>query len=247
MASVRIDIVHHGRTVAEVRVHGAVTLATVTQMRLAIRKCIADAPRLIILCLADVTEADATGLLALPTLQRYCCDLAYPIPLLIQAPPGSTAAHLIRHHLHVRATIRADVRPSSPIRLLPVDPIPEARLTLRPGPSTPARVHRFAGRTCWSWLMPWMANRVQLVAAELAANAVRHGTGPRTLLLTLRPEALRIVVGDSARDLPRMVLDSEPDVTHGLGVVDLVAQRWGTVLSGRGKEVWADIQLARVG
>ncbi|MCP2323062.1 ABC-type transporter Mla MlaB component [Hamadaea flava] len=246
MTRVRIGIVHHGQTVAQVRVHGAMTLATVPQLRLAIRKCVAEAPRLIILDLAEVTEADTAGLLALPALQRYCCDLEYPIPLLIQAPPESPAAQLIQRHLHVRATLCAEIGPAATIRLLPVAPVPEARLTIWATPPMAARVHRFASRTCWSWLMPWMANRVQLVAAELTANAVAHGAGPRTLLVTLRPDILRVVVSDASRSIPHAVLSEEPDVEHGLGVVDLVAERWGTVLSGPGKEVWADIRLARI-
>ncbi|MEV6966112.1 hypothetical protein AB0M47_13440 [Hamadaea sp. NPDC051192] len=245
MTGVRIDIVHHGQTVAEVRVHGAMTLAAATRLRLAVRKCVADAPRLIILNLTNVTEADATGLVAVPTLQRYCCDLEYPIPLLIQAPPDSTAARLIQRHLHVRATVCAEVDPAAPIRLLPVAPVPEARLTLWATPTMAARVHRFARRTCWSWLMPWMVNRVQLVAAELTANAVAHAASPRTLRLTLGPDTLRVAVSDATRDLPHMVLGEEPDVGHGLGIVDLVAERWGTILSGPGKEVWADIRLVR--
>ncbi|WP_016905795.1 ATP-binding protein [Streptomyces xiaopingdaonensis] len=88
------------------------------------------------------------------------------------------------------------------------------------------------------------------IAAELTANAVRHGHVPgRCFHLRLTEAAapervLRIEVTDTRSEaLPRPV--PAPDGEHGRGLllVAALARDWGTVAlpAGLGKTVWAEV------
>nr|WP_019544573.1 ATP-binding protein [Streptomyces sulphureus] len=88
------------------------------------------------------------------------------------------------------------------------------------------------------------------IAAELTANAVRHGHVPgRCFHLRLTEAAapervLRVEVTDTRCEaLPRPV--SAPDGEHGRGLllVAALARDWGTVAlpAGSGKTVWAEV------
>ena len=99
---------------------------------------------------------------------------------------------------------------------------------------------------CADWRVAHRAAAdVTLVAAELLANAVKHGSGP--LLLTLRAGTTHIDVG---------VVDRRPDVSatvmppaelvsesgRGLTVVDALSTTWGTEQqAASSKLVWATV------
>ncbi|MEU5219088.1 ATP-binding protein [Streptomyces sp. NPDC020807] len=102
---------------------------------------------------------------------------------------------------------------------------------------------------------------VTLVAAELAANAVRHGHVPgRDFQLLLRvtdgpPAVARVEVTDTRAErvpprpgrLPGPDPGAEPaEGGRGLLLVDGLADRWGWCprLGAPGKTVWAEITLA---
>ncbi|WP_392895583.1 ATP-binding protein [Streptomyces sp. LN699] len=61
------------------------------------------------------------------------------------------------------------------------------------------------------------ADTVVLVVSELVTNALRHGGGTHTLLLTAHPDTIEVAVDDSSPRVPRL---RTPDLVHGTGGFD---------------------------
>lgn len=98
---------------------------------------------------------------------------------------------------------------------------------------------------------------VTLMAAELAANAVRHGHVPGRdfhLRLTVTPHLLRVEVADARgerapdRDVPSPP-PCDAESGRGLLLVAGLADRWGVAPreAAPGKYVWAEFDLPRRG
>lgn len=84
------------------------------------------------------------------------------------------------------------------------------------------------------------ADAVQ-IADELASNALRHGSAPRTCTITLSAgPRLRIEVADASPIDPRV---RPADETGGLGLVlvDQMSAAWGVIHRGNHKIVWAEL------
>ncbi|GGQ30995.1 hypothetical protein GCM10010266_62840 [Streptomyces griseomycini] len=122
--------------------------------------------------------------------------------------------------------------------------------------STP-RGARLARRMCEhcldAWGVPYDSDAhdaVTLVAAELCANAVRHGhVAGRDFRLrltaTLATRTVRIEVTDTrGESLPRLPATATDDGEGGRGLllVEALADRWGCAPrpDGPGKTVWAE-------
>ncbi|MFF2233752.1 ATP-binding protein [Streptomyces anulatus] len=98
------------------------------------------------------------------------------------------------------------------------------------------------------------ARAVALVTAELASNAVRHGTvsgGDFRLVLLLHPDRYRIEVTDTRPErLPSRMTTPPTDETAGRGLllVEAYADRWAcTVRDAYTKTVWAEVQHSITG
>ncbi|WP_406132860.1 ATP-binding protein [Streptomyces zaomyceticus] len=98
------------------------------------------------------------------------------------------------------------------------------------------------------------ARAVALVTAELASNAVRHGTVPGRdfrLALLLLADRYRIEVTDTRPErLPSRVTTPPADETAGRGLllVEAHADRWAcTVRDAYTKTVWAEVQHSTTG
>ncbi|MBQ0986926.1 ATP-binding protein [Streptomyces sp. F63] len=126
--------------------------------------------------------------------------------------------------------------------------------------STP-RGARLARLLVSQWLDEWghpyqsEANRTMaLIAAELAANAVRHGRVPGrdfAVRLSRTADVLRIEVSDTRTERP--VPTDEPELPspgaesgRGLFLVSRLAVRWAVTprRDGPGKTVWAELPFA---
>jgi anti-sigma regulatory factor (Ser/Thr protein kinase) len=121
--------------------------------------------------------------------------------------------------------------------------------------STP-RGARLARRLCGTRLDAWGVpygsdahDTVTLIAAELCANAVRHGHVPGQdfhVLLTADPATgtVRLEVSDTRGErLPRVGTAAPDDGGRGLLLVEALADRWGCSAragGGPGKTVWAE-------
>jgi two-component sensor histidine kinase len=82
---------------------------------------------------------------------------------------------------------------------------------------------------------------VELVAAELVSNAIRHGTPPFDIDLYLTDGVIRGRVSDGSPLLPR--IDPCPDWRGGFGlnIVAGCTERWGTTTT-TGKRIWFEIE-----
>ncbi|MFF7878727.1 ATP-binding protein [Streptomyces californicus] len=89
---------------------------------------------------------------------------------------------------------------------------------------------------------PEALDTVELLASELATNAVRYGTEPGDSLQVVvdaGPGKCRIEVHDTRRKRPRVRPPSnERSRGRGLHLVDLLADSWGTADREFGKIVW---------
>ena len=82
----------------------------------------------------------------------------------------------------------------------------------------------------------------QLVADELAANAVRHAGSIFSVAVELTEGFVRIAVRDESSERPVQQFSApEAQGGRGLVIVSGTASGWGTVPLGRGKEIWADV------
>jgi anti-sigma regulatory factor (Ser/Thr protein kinase) len=80
----------------------------------------------------------------------------------------------------------------------------------------------------------------ELVASELAANAVRHASSPFTTRVLIGDGALRLAVTDRAPTPPGWS-GFPVDRRHGLGIVAALTRDWGVLPVPTGKTAWADI------
>ncbi|MFI9749374.1 ATP-binding protein [Streptomyces collinus] len=137
---------------------------------------------------------------------------------------------------------------------------PARQLTLRfSGTRRGARLaRRLAVQQFTEWTgLPYdsdPARAAALVTAELASNAVRHGSLPGRdfrLALLLLPDRFRVEVTDTRPErLPPPVTPQPADETSGRGllIVQSYADRWGrTVRDAYTKTVWAEVRLRTTG
>lgn len=80
----------------------------------------------------------------------------------------------------------------------------------------------------------------QLVADELAANAICHVGEPFLVSVAFRPTQTLVAVTDPSRSEPVVGRSSAATSGRGINVVDRLSQEWGVrLVHGAGKTVWA--------
>nr|WSX54569.1 ATP-binding protein [Streptomyces sp. NBC_00974] len=129
----------------------------------------------------------------------------------------------------------------------------ECRLLLSATPRGARLARRLAGVQLAAWGIPHgcsLAEDVELVVGELAANAVLHGRVPgRDFEIRLDYDGLRVRVEVSDARGDKEPPEALPDVGpwsaeggRGLALVQAVAREWGVAPrgpGGPGKTVWA--------
>jgi anti-sigma regulatory factor (Ser/Thr protein kinase) len=88
----------------------------------------------------------------------------------------------------------------------------------------------------------------ELIISELASNAVLHARTPAVLTVRLLGSCLQMAVRDGD---PRLVYHPPPgahgahDGEHGRGllILEAMADQWGSVPTGNGKVVWAQLGI----
>ncbi len=94
------------------------------------------------------------------------------------------------------------------------------------------------------WRLESLLNEATLVATELVANAVQHGSGRYLVFSAERPSQFRVRIRVTDQSRVRPVLrcpDEEETKGRGLLLVSALAVDWGTDLHTIGKTVWADL------
>ncbi|EOD65133.1 ATP-binding protein [Amycolatopsis vancoresmycina] len=100
-----------------------------------------------------------------------------------------------------------------------------------------AAARRFTRLTLLAWAAGVAVDDALLVVTELAANALRHGTGERVLRLSVDGVDVRVEVFDD-NPAPPVRRPAGPDGGWGLALVDRLSTVRGTAPTGRGKVVW---------
>jgi anti-sigma regulatory factor (Ser/Thr protein kinase) len=100
----------------------------------------------------------------------------------------------------------------------------------------------FALHTLDHWDLGERRDDTALVVTELVTNAVLHSHSDFTLTLSLTGGSLRVAVGDSGCQLPRLRHPTELATSgRGVQIVATLAERWGVEVVGDGKVVWAEL------
>lgn len=127
----------------------------------------------------------------------------------------------------------------------PPEPPREARIRLAPVPASVARMRALLQRLQSSWRMPDASDGViELLATELAANAVKHAQSDMTVIVRYLGDVIRVEVGDGSRETPRPRQAADDDLDgRGLALVDALAAQWGVLPTRTGKRVWCDVNI----
>ena len=88
-----------------------------------------------------------------------------------------------------------------------------------------------------------LTDDAELVASELATNAILHGDGIVRVAVDEVDERIRVEVEDRTRVSPVMALATSDAMTgRGLRLVSSIASRWGVEPADGGKVVWAELE-----
>jgi anti-sigma regulatory factor (Ser/Thr protein kinase) len=122
-----------------------------------------------------------------------------------------------------------------------------ARLQLTTDRRSVAGVRSLLDRLLSSWRLDGRVDPhdVKLVATELAANAIVHGSQPETVTVRYLGEVVRIEVIDRSPLQPVSARPSSDALGgRGLHLVEALAAAWGSEQTTDGKLVWCDLAVA---
>lgn len=137
------------------------------------------------------------------------------------------------------------------LRHAPAGPATTPRITAPISRTDPDTLHaaRCRLRTALrEWCLEPLEDTAELLACELATNALLHTGGNATL--TAEPvgdgrRTLRLTVGDASPSSPRRrAAPGQSTSGRGLVLVEELATAWGVAPRGSGKSVWCEIPLA---
>jgi anti-sigma regulatory factor (Ser/Thr protein kinase) len=119
-------------------------------------------------------------------------------------------------------------------------PAVSVRLTAEPASARAAR--RFVAGTLEEWGCEGLSDVATLLVSELVSNVVLHARTELAVTVRRLPTAVRVEVHDGASAPPaRRHYAPDAATGRGLGMVEDLAGRWGTVPSGSGKTVWFEL------
>jgi anti-sigma regulatory factor (Ser/Thr protein kinase) len=109
-----------------------------------------------------------------------------------------------------------------------------------PTPTVLRAVRRFVADVLRGWGVDQLVGVSQIIACELATNAMMHARSPFRLSITRNPAAIELAVRDATTLRPETrQIDPNRPGGRGLVLVDRIAQRWGSRDEVDGKTVWA--------
>jgi anti-anti-sigma regulatory factor len=235
--SVRCEVQHHDSH-ALVRLHGALTTATASHVRLTLLKCLAEQPDALLIDLAGLRVGEARALSVFTAVARQAA--MWPgTPLLFCAPTAATRALLARGAYDTLPVfVSTDVALAAGRDRVGM---PSATEELLPVAGAARQARDVVTEACARWELSTLVGPASVVVSELVSNAVAHAHTMITLRLSLRRRYLHIAVRDGSTDEPRPATTSPlaPGTGRGLLLVDAIARRWGSMPTTGGKVVWA--------
>lgn len=122
-----------------------------------------------------------------------------------------------------------------------------AQWLLDPRLTVPQQVRRLVRHTLAGWDLSACSDVAELLASELATNAIRYASRPIGLRL-MRTDVLMCEVSDDDHHLPTLRHVTEVDEAgRGLSLVSRMARRWGANRTSQGKVVWFELALPTAG
>jgi anti-sigma regulatory factor (Ser/Thr protein kinase) len=119
----------------------------------------------------------------------------------------------------------------------------EARLALRPAPSSAASARHFVERTLGGWGCAAFVEAARLLVSELVTNAVLHARTDITVVLRMTADGVRVEVHDGSQVAPVVRhYEDEAMTGRGLALVDELASKWGVDRDTGGKAVWFELR-----
>jgi anti-sigma regulatory factor (Ser/Thr protein kinase) len=120
-----------------------------------------------------------------------------------------------------------------------------ATQVFQPDPDAVRTVRRFVAEVLAGADLP--VEPAELIASELATNAVLHARTEFRLVIDRDVDSVRIAVHDTGGGWPcRKPPAGDGPSGRGLRIVDQVAQRWGVTWTDPGKSVWAELSMPAV-
>jgi len=139
----------------------------------------------------------------------------------------------------------------SMVTVTPAAPWPlQTRLELAAHPTAPGVVRGHVGAVAREWDLAGLADTAELLASELASNAVQASQRLKAradlavvpvvrLWLTSDGTSMVIHIWDASEDMPaRQNAAADDEGGRGLMLVDALAKDWGTYRKTDGKVVW---------
>ncbi|MGN6612360.1 MAG: SpoIIE family protein phosphatase [Angustibacter sp.] len=187
-----------------------------------------------------------TSLSALP-LDVLCDTLLTELPSDVDDDIAILAVRAVRpgvptatgSAIHPGATaVAPDVEPMPPVRRRP-----DVSMVLPLDVSGVRRARAFVRQHCQAAEVDHdVCDTMVLLTSETVTNAFIHGRSEARLRLLIRPDAVRIEVGDDNSRHPKRI-ERQDDALDGRGldILDLLATRWGVVNDIAGKVVWFEV------
>jgi hypothetical protein len=224
-----------------VRVAGRLDVNSAATLRTTVLKCLADEPAAIILDLKRLTCSDRAPLATLTALARAAA--AWPgIPLVAHSAPPDVLEHLRAMPVTWSVPVVPDAAAAA--AHLSRAPAPASvRLDLI-GNEDLANIRAIARQVCEGAGRAAIADTVEVVVTELATNALCHGTGSRSVIISASPFYLHVVVRDGSEEAPQ-VHEAEDEHGRGLRIVEALSTAWGSTPTRDGKVVWATVRPRR--
>lgn len=114
--------------------------------------------------------------------------------------------------------------------------------------SSAARARAFVAQHLRDHGMPHLVDDIELVASELATNAMLHAQTPFRVILCAFDETVALEVADGSRAQPSLVVARSLDTSgRGVAIVQALSRDWGVLSrASGGKSVWAEFDSASV-
>ncbi|GAA3203539.1 ATP-binding protein [Actinocorallia longicatena] len=120
---------------------------------------------------------------------------------------------------------------------------PRAVFRAKPWSGAVEAARLFSARVMRRWSLGQAEERVTAIIAELVANAVEHAGTDVEVRLSRNGE-VRIEVADHDPAPPVMRMpDPLEEGGRGMIIVDRYSTQWGTDRAGKGKTVWAEVDV----
>ncbi|GAA3397068.1 STAS domain-containing protein [Cryptosporangium minutisporangium] len=231
--------------VTVLQVDGELRLRTVSQVRVAVLKCLVECPEAVVVDLSGVVVGDRIALTVFRAVSRQAA--MWPsVPLVLAAAPPDTRAQLERITSLWQIPVYPSVEEALADAALRPLPVRRLELALRAGTMALPRARAMVSEACSTWGLGDLTLPAELIMSELVSNAVQHSGTDFTASVVLRQEFLHLTVTDGCAEPPRKSPRYPPaDALSGRGLllVDEFATNWGCLPIHGGKTVWATLRI----